>query len=414
MDQLSLSSEVRLLICCSRLNMDEDIKFRVKEILNEVLNWNCILDCSTKQGISPLLYWNLSKISNGKDVPYEILNNLEKMYYSNLARNMLLYNELGKILKAFKRADIDTVVMKGAFLAEEVYKNISLRSMSDIDLLIKEEDLQKVKKELNKLTYFVTITFPTKLHEQFQTAVSEELSFANETRKVVIDIHWNIQPPQSCYKIKIDEFWNNVKSVRIVGIETLTFAPENILQHLCLHLDKHINLNTAPPANPLRDYCDIAQVTRHYNKIINWNYLLENSKDFGIEGPVFQGLYIANKYFGALVPEYMLDKLGPPESNIDFQEIFKDLMKESSNKTDPEYENHYITNLRLINGICNKIHIIFGDVFPSKEYIMYRYSIKDERQVYRYYLIRIGAAFLWGLANLWQLPRYLFRSFFSR
>lgn len=414
MSQLNLLSEDRLLICCSRLNMEEDTKLRVKELLNEALNWNYILDCSKKQGVSPLLYWNLSKISNVKDVPYEIMNDLEKMYYSNLAHNMLLYAELGKILKAFKRADINTVVMKGAFLAEEVYQNMSLRSMSDIDLLIRETDLQKAKKELNNLKYFVTIVFPTKLHKQFRTAVSEELSFANEIKKVVIDVHWNIQPPQSCYKIKIDEFWNNVKQVKIMGIETLTFAPENILQHLCLHVDKHNNLSTAPSANPLRDYCDIAEVTRHYEKIINWNYFLESSKNFGIEEPVFQGLYIPNKYFGAFVPEDVLDKLNSSKSNIDLHEIFIEYLKGNPSKKTPAHKNNYITNLKLINGICNKIHIIFGDIFPSKEYMMYRYSIKDEKQVYRYYLTRIGGTFLWGLANLWKLPCYFFRSFFNR
>lgn len=412
MGQLNLSSENRLLIYCSRLNLDEDIKLRTKEILNEALNWNYILDCSTKQGISPLLYWNLSKISNGKDVPCEIQKNLKKMYYNNLARNMLLYDELKKILKAFKRANIDTVVMKGAFLAEGIYKNISLRSMSDIDLLIKKEDLQKVKKELNKLIYFVTIKFPTKLHEQFQTVVSEELSFVNENKKVIIDIHWNIQPPQSCHKIEIDEFWNNVKSVMIKGIETLTFGPENTLQHLCLHLDKHINLDTTPTANPLRDYCDIAEVTRYYKNTINWDYLLESSKNFGIEEPVFEKLYISNRYFGAFVPEGVLDKFEPLKSNVYAQEIFIELIEGNPRKAKAERKDNYITNLKLINGLCNKVYVIFGDIFPSKEYMTYRYSIKDEKQVYRYYLTRIGAAFIWGLTNLWRISLSLFRDFF--
>ena len=143
MDQLNLSSEDKLLLYCSRLSISEDIKHKIEEILNEALDWDYILDCSIKQGISPLFYWNLRKISNGKDVPYEVMKSLEKIYYSNLARNMILYDELGKILKAFKKAGIDTIVLKGAFLAEEIYKNIGLRPMSDIDLLIKGRGFAK-------------------------------------------------------------------------------------------------------------------------------------------------------------------------------------------------------------------------------------------------------------------------------
>ena len=143
MVQLNLSSEDKLLLYCSRVSIMRILSSKSEEILNDVLDWNYIVECSVRQGISPLFYWNLNKISNGKAVPPEVMKNLEKMYYSNLARNMLLYDELSKILTAFKKAGIDTIVLKGAFLAEEIYKNIGLRPMSDIDLLIKREGFAK-------------------------------------------------------------------------------------------------------------------------------------------------------------------------------------------------------------------------------------------------------------------------------
>jgi len=270
MAQLNLSYEDKLLLYCSRLSISEDIRHKIEEILNEALDWNYIVECSAKQGISPLFYWNLKKVSNGKDVPFEVMKNLEKIYYSNLARNMLLYDELCKILKAFKRVGIETIVMKGAFLAEEIYKNIGLRTMSDIDLLIKQKDLQKAKKELTGLKYSTeTDIFPTKLHEQQHQMLSGELTFISQGKKIAIDIHWDIQPYQYSYKVDVNKFWNNAKPIKIAGVETLMFAYEDILQHLCLHIDKHIILSStfsyAPPAKPLRDYCDISEVITYYN-----------------------------------------------------------------------------------------------------------------------------------------------------
>jgi hypothetical protein len=413
MDQLSLSSEDKLLLYCSRLSINEDIKCKIEEILSNVLDWNYIVDCSIKQGISPLFSWNLKKVNNVKDVPSEIMKNLEKMYYSNLARNILLYDELSKILTAFKKAGIDTIVLKGAFLAEEIYKNIGLRPMNDIDLLIKEEDLQKAKIELVKLKYSATIIFSTKFHEQFQTAWSEELPFIHQDKKIDIEIHWDIEPRQNHYKVDINKFWNNTKSVKIAGIETLTFAPEDILQHLCLHVHKHVNLGSAPPARPLRDYCDIAEVTRYYNDTINWNYLLKSSKEYGIEEPIFQGLFISKEYFGALVPEDILSELEPVKSSISFEKIFKGLTKNNSNKNNLCLEMSYLVNLKTVKGIWNKSRIVFGDIFPSKEFMMYRYSITNEKQVYRYYLTRSGTAFQWGLTILRQLPSYILKFTFG-
>ncbi len=414
MDQLSLSSDEKLLLYCSRLSISENIQCKIEEILSNVLDWNYIIDCSIKQGISPLFYWNLKKISNGKDVPSEVMKSLEKMYYSNLARNILLYDELSKILMAFQKAGIDTIVLKGAFLAEEIYKNIGLRPMSDIDLLIKEKDLQKTKMELIKLKYSATTIFQTKLHEQFETVLDNELSFMHQEKKIVIEIHWNIQPHHTPYKININKFWNNTKTVKIAGINTLIFAPEDLLQHLCLHVDKHINLSTAPAAKPLRDYCDISEVTKHYKDTINWRYLLQSSKDYRIEEPIFQGLFIAKEYFGAFIPEDTLNKFEPIKSSICFEEIFSGLIKQDPNRKYQCLETNRLANLKKVKGVWNKSRIIFGYAFPSKEFMIHCYSIKNEKQIYRYYLTRSGKVIQLGITILRQLPNYILRSTFGK
>ena len=50
MVKLNFSSEDKLLLYCSRVSMDEDIELKIKEILNEVLDWNYIVECSVRQG----------------------------------------------------------------------------------------------------------------------------------------------------------------------------------------------------------------------------------------------------------------------------------------------------------------------------------------------------------------------------
>ena len=70
---------------------------------------------------------------------------------------------------------------------------------------------------------------------------------------------------------------------------------------------------------------------------------MQNSKGYGIENPIFQGLSIAKKYFGAFVPENILSALEPVKSNIGFEEIFKGLMKDNSNKKDQWREVSYLT-----------------------------------------------------------------------
>lgn len=397
--------------------MDEEIKLKIIKILDKVLDWDYVIERSVKEGISPLLYWNLSEIRNGKAVPCEVQKKLQKMYYSNLAQNILLYDELNKILKAFKKAGIDTIVLKGVFLAEEIYQNLGLRPMSDIDLLIKEEDLAKVKYELTELMYFGT--YHTKHYEQFQTALSNEHLFVHRKKEIYIDLHWNILPPESPYKIDITKLWGNAKPINIANVETLMLAPEDLLQHLCLHLDNHINYSS-PAAQHFKDYCDIAEVTIHYRDIINWSYFLQSSKCYGIENPIFQVLAIVDKYFGAFIPEGILNALEPAKSSINVKatfcdkEMFCGLTQDNSNKKNQWKRLKFYLKLEKVNGTLNKLLLLSGYIFPSKEFMMYHYSIADEKKVYVYYVIRSGRVLKQGLHILWKLPYYIFKSSFSK
>ena len=406
MDQLNLSSEDKLLLYCARTSMSEDITHRVKGILNDCLNWDYIVECSTRHKISPLLYWNLSKIDNGKDVPEEVMAKLRKIYYESVARNRFLYDELSKVLKAFKDAGIDVIVLKGAFLAETIYKNISLRPMGDIDLLIKKEDLHKVKKELSQLMYHAPI-YPTKWHEQWQNEWAEEIHFTNQDKNIMIDVHWDIQPPSTPFQIDINKFWENAQPVKIAGVETLMFAPEDLLQNLCLHLDKELNKGISL----LRWYCDIAEVIRHYEEKINWKYLVQSSKNYGIEKPIYQGLYLVNKYLWAFVPIEVLNDLKTVKSNVNFEDIFRSsrTMEGDLKKKNQWREINYLKRLTKVEGIRNKAHILFGDVFPCKEFMMQHYSIRNKKLIGVYYLIRFGTVLHWGINVLWKLFLYPFK-----
>ena len=411
MDQLNLSSEDKLLLYCARTSVNEDITYKVKEILNDCLNWDYILKSSTRHGIQLLLHWNLSKIDGGKDVPEEVMAKLRKLYYGNVARNMFLYDELSKVLKAFKDAKINVIVLKGAFLAEAIYKNIGLRSFSDVDLLIKKEDLHKVKKELSQLMYHAPDNiYPTKCHEQWLNEPAVEIQYTNQDKTVKIDVHWDIQPPSSPFQIDINGFWENAQSVKIAGVETLMFAPENLLQHLCLHLNTHINID-AIPFRWYRWYCDIAEVIRHYEGEINWKYLVQSTKNYGIEKPIYQSLYLVNKYLGVFVPTDVLNDIKAVKSNVNFEDIFRSsrIMEGDLKEKNQWREITYLKRLTKVDGIWNKAHILFGDVFPCKEFMMQRYPIRNKRLICVYYLIRFGTALHWGINVLWQLLLHPFK-----
>lgn len=393
------------MLYCARTRMSVDITYKIKEVLTGRLDWDYMLSSATRHGVSPLLYRNLSAIDiGGGDMPEEIITKLRERYYKNIARNMLLYNELSKVLKAFTDAGIDVIVLKGAFLAEAVYKNVGLRAIGDVDVLVKKGDLSIAKNALARLGYNPMQCDLTQWHADQGRLLTHMHLPPYCKQGLWIEVHWDILTLTSPFRTDINTFWSNAQPVTIADVDVLMLAPEDLLQHLCLHLDQHLRSG----AIPLRWYCDIAEVIQHYEEEINWNYLVQQSKNYGIEEPMYQGVYIVSNYLGSFVPTHVLYDLKPAKVDCDdIDDLFRRLIGGKIKKG--KEGMGYFRMITKVDGIVNKTHLLFGAVFPCKEYMMRRYFIKNKKLIYLYYLSRFGTVLRSGLNVLWYVLRYPFK-----
>jgi len=385
--------------------MEENIKHKLIKTLNERLNWEYIAESSAIHHITPLLYWNLSRTDQGKNVPENVMAQFKKVYLETVGWNMIFYHELKEILRAFRNVRVPVICLKGIFLAEAIYKNTGLRSLNDIDLLIKDKDLHKIKKELSNLMYLPLDVYPTRWHEQWWTRLCEDaqVRYANLKRKFMLEVHWHIQPLSSPFKIDINTFWENAQPVTIGGAETMAFAPEDLFQHLCLHVYYH----HAKGALRLKWCCDIAEVIRHYGEKIDWEYLVKSSKVYGTEEPMYRGLYLVKTYLGTPVPVHVLSDLNPGISCITFEDMFKKRLKSTKKKRSWRRTN-YLNTLAEVDGTWNKMRILLKDIFPCRKFMIHHYSVKNKALVYGYYFLRLGVALQWALFIVWQMLLYPF------
>jgi hypothetical protein len=108
----------------------------------EGLNWETICEICQWEGVGPILYTAISK-ENRVDIPEELKNNLKALYLLSHFRNLYFLKELRGLLGLFKKNNIPLMLLKGVALISTVYDNPAHRPMSDIDLMIREEDLEK-------------------------------------------------------------------------------------------------------------------------------------------------------------------------------------------------------------------------------------------------------------------------------
>jgi len=143
-----------MLYCC-QANIGNSDTDELIDTQRNGIDWGYFLKKARTEGISPLIYHRLQKVVISKNnIPKDVIEELKKDYYLSATKNTLIFKELGKLLEACNKVGLQVIVLKGAALAETVYENLALRPMSDIDLLVRKEDLLSLDKQLKTLGYW--------------------------------------------------------------------------------------------------------------------------------------------------------------------------------------------------------------------------------------------------------------------
>jgi hypothetical protein len=298
---VELSPERNLLVACARVELRGENRQRIAELASADLDWNQLVSVSYGHGIAPLVYHSLLEGDAVGLIPAAAAQQLRSSYYANAARNSLLYDDLRKLLLAFTQEKIAVIVLKGAALAETVYPHRALRPMSDIDLLVRKEQLRKVESKLPNMGYVFDGYGKTR---EFYLEHRYHWVFAKRS-DVSVEIHWHIKRPEGPFSIDIDGLWQRAQRTKIAGVEALVLSPENLVLYLCQHLWKHKLLGG------IRPLCDISEAIRYYADGIDWTILINTSSKWKMNPCSYLGLSLARELLGAPIPEHVLKDLEP-------------------------------------------------------------------------------------------------------
>ncbi len=313
----NLGPEERLILLCAGFKTDVFIKRGIKELSINPLGWKKILNLAARHRISPLVYYNLDRIGASDIVPQNAWRILENSYYSNLKRNINLSNELLQILKSANDANVSVIPLKGTILMEELYHNPGLRTITDIDMLVKTKELSKVKGILLRLGYNENLESASAYYRK--NYKTEFVFYKKISAGLVslIEIH-NALVPARPYKI-ILPLWERTQEKSFQDAKVRTLSLEDTLLSCALHLRRHTNRLF------LKFIVDIDAILNKKKNILDWDYIEKMSKKNRILTTLYFALYISKELFYSPVSESILERFKP--------NLLKDkLMRLSMNK----------------------------------------------------------------------------------
>jgi len=374
------SPENSFLIYSSRINIDSEIKEKLKTLTASGLDWSVLVSKAIRQGVASFLYYHLSRLDEiWSNIPEESKNKLKQFYYNILGRNNSIQIELQKVISLLNHAQIQVIVLKGASLLETVYKNIGLRPMSDVDLLVEKKDLSKIK----SILYEVGYRKPDYLDQESLEKFGGEIHLCKKGG-VFLDIHTNLsQYERFCNILRIDsdeEIWTKSKRYKTSEGELRTLNPAHLIMHLCMH---HA---LAHSFVGLFRFCDIRETVLAYQEDIDWHDFIVKVKRFKIKKIIYYSLFFNQELFGQLVSEDILEALKPNRWQsilIDFFISKKKVL--SLADIEPALEK-CIAQLFLMDNFLDIPRIVIRGLFPSNEWLMYRYRIRKKLKLIFYRL----------------------------
>ncbi|HZK17623.1 MAG TPA: nucleotidyltransferase family protein, partial [Anaerolineaceae bacterium] len=120
---------------------------------------DAIVNEAKQQGVSLPLYPILVALEKTYNLVIPSKEKHYQAYLSTAAKNMVALHDAERLFSTLQKEGIPVAGLKGIYLLEQVYGNIGARSMNDIDILVKKNDLAGCLKVMQELGYKPTAYF---------------------------------------------------------------------------------------------------------------------------------------------------------------------------------------------------------------------------------------------------------------
>jgi hypothetical protein len=236
-------------------------------------------------------------------MPLAVRERLHQDLVDGTANHLILSGELGRLLKRFEGERIPVIPLKGPALAETLYPHPALRPCSDLDLLIRRENLDRVDNLLLGLGY----RRRADAHSfQFDLAF-DRATLYEAPSGIHVDLHWGLvsDPRYSWDEREGLTVWDRAIRVRVAGEDALGLCPEDLLLYLAVHLAVHHALTG------LLWYYDLFLVLERWADTLDWEALVERASRWRVRGALYFALLGLEMLFGAHAPAGVMARIEP-------------------------------------------------------------------------------------------------------
>ena len=286
----SFSPELDLILACCRDDSDGSRSARTQQILRHGVDWERLAQLAQHHGLVPLVYRRLCSEVDARQL--EGLEALRQQDKANAHRTLWLTLELLHIHRHLHARGLEVLPYKGPVLAEMLYGNVALRQFSDLDFLVRSQDLSRIKVALAELGYEPGLRLAQAAERDYLKS-GYEYTFDGARGRNLLEIKWQVLPRFYSIGFDVNDFFERAAGVTMEGQKLRTLCDQDLMLVLCVHAAKHA-------WKQISWLGDIVQLAR--SQAIDWVLLRAEAQRLGVTRIVAVTFLLARKLLGAELP----------------------------------------------------------------------------------------------------------------
>ncbi len=205
---------------------------RLRTLLGGTLDWPVLLAQARLHSVLPLLTAQLQRLGYWQ-VPATVVAELQRRTRTRSIHNMLLVQELRRILRQLMAAGIAVLPLKGMALAEALYGDCMLRDCADIDIVVPKAQIPPVVHLLEAQGYRAQGPWEwwTTSPIHFEIALLR----TPDGLRYDVDLHWGLLGGDPRHACAMEALWAACHPATVLGVDAWAMSPEWTLLALILH-----------------------------------------------------------------------------------------------------------------------------------------------------------------------------------
>ncbi len=397
--QRQLRKEDILIRLCSVTTINEAAREDIRKILNQDVDWNYFMRRVQGEDTASLIYKVFSRINSSESlVPLHVMNHLKDFYYAVMAQNISLTQSIEKIFAAFQKENITALVFKGFMLAGSIYKDIGLRPMGDVDILLRREEVSKADGLLRRNGFYPEFELKdigNLSSGQYRNSIVYR---TEDSVPVAVHIHWHIVNFTPFHNnvlrnINMDNVWNESVPFQIGLLEMRTFSLHHQIIYLSMHALNH-------SFHPLIRLSDIHELLCAEKDQIDWERLVKEADAFNLSKCVYYVFYLLSRIFHTDIPAFILHRLKPRKIGLIERTFLSSVL--SGN---PILTGEWLICYGMNDSFRDKVTFLWTLLFPPQKELAIIRKRDDGRAGMSDYMKRLTAGLGCALKVMFNFTR---------